>query len=70
MAGDTKVHEVLASYSKGFDGEVAALLASETPIDIYSAIVSSQFDADRLYYVRRDRLMTGALALGRSTFLG
>jgi uncharacterized protein len=33
---------------------------SETPVDIYSAIVSSQFDADRLDYVRRDRLMTGA----------
>ena len=27
--------------------------------DIYSAVVSSQFDADRLDYMRQDRLMTG-----------
>ncbi|PHR54286.1 MAG: hypothetical protein COA47_15640 [Robiginitomaculum sp.] len=27
--------------------------------DIYGAVVSSQFDADRLDYMRRDRLMTG-----------
>lgn len=40
--------------------EIAALLLAETPTDIYSAVVSSQFDADRLDYVRRDRLMTGA----------
>ena len=39
---------------------VAELLLQETPTDIYSAIVSSQFDADRLDYLRRDRLMTGA----------
>lgn len=28
--------------------------------DIYGAVVSSQFDADRLDYMRRDRLMTGS----------
>lgn len=60
VAGDTKVCEVLSQVNPGFQDEVALLLASETPIDIYSAIVSSQFDADRLDYVRRDRLMTGA----------
>ncbi|WP_127389312.1 HD domain-containing protein [Mesorhizobium sp. M7A.F.Ca.CA.001.08.2.1] len=38
---------------------VATLLLQETPTDIYSGIVSSQFDADRLDYLRRDRLMTG-----------
>jgi uncharacterized protein len=27
--------------------------------DLYGAVVSSQFDADRLDYVQRDRLMTG-----------
>ena len=59
MAG-TKVSEILAGYRPGFHNEVAELLASETPTDIYSAIVSSQFDADRLDYVRRDPLMTGA----------
>jgi uncharacterized protein len=39
--------------------EIATLLLQETPSDIYSSIVSSQFDADRLDYLRRDRLMTG-----------
>ncbi len=29
------------------------------PVDMYSAVVSSQFDADRLDYVQRDRLMSG-----------
>lgn len=40
--------------------DIASLLLADTPTDIYSAVVSSQFDADRLDYVRRDRLMTGA----------
>jgi HD superfamily phosphohydrolase len=60
VTGDTGVGKILREFDKGFDQEVATLLASETPVDIYSAIVSSQFDADRLDYVRRDRLMTGA----------
>ena len=38
---------------------VSALLKEENPEDIYSTIVSSQFDADRLDYLQRDRLMTG-----------
>ncbi|MBV9431003.1 MAG: HD domain-containing protein [Hyphomicrobiales bacterium] len=45
------------------DGEfceaVATLVEAEDPEDIYHAIVSSSFDADRLDYLRRDRLMTG-----------
>ncbi len=32
---------------------------SRGPQDIYHAVVSSSFDADRLDYLRRDRLMTG-----------
>jgi uncharacterized protein len=36
------------------------MLAAETPTDIYDAIVPSSFDADRLDYLRRDRLMTGS----------
>ena len=60
VTGDTAVCQILSRLSPGFQEQVAELLASETPLDIYSAIVSSQFDADRLDYVRRDRLMTGA----------
>lgn len=43
----------------GFGDAVADLLAAEDPTDIYHAIVSSSFDADRLDYLRRDRLMAG-----------
>jgi HD superfamily phosphohydrolase len=39
--------------------EVAELVEAETPEDMYHAVVSSSFDADRLDYVERDRYMTG-----------
>jgi HD superfamily phosphohydrolase/uncharacterized protein YwgA len=39
--------------------EIADLLRADNPQDIYHAVVSSSFDADRLDYLRRDRLMTG-----------
>ena len=38
---------------------IASLLEAEDPEDIYHAVVSSSFDADRLDYLRRDRMMTG-----------
>ena len=60
VRGETEVGSVLQWYGQPFRNEVAELLASDAPIDIYAAIVSSQFDADRLDYVRRDPLMTGA----------
>lgn len=60
VGGDTELGNVLLKAGKKFRDDVAALLADENPTDIYAAIVSSQFDADRLDYVRRDRLMTGA----------
>lgn len=43
----------------GFTEKVAQLLEKEDPEDIYHAVVSSSFDADRLDYLRRDRMMTG-----------
>ncbi len=42
-----------------FCDDVAVLIEAEDPQDIYHAVVSSSFDADRLDYLRRDRLMTG-----------
>ncbi|MDA9398402.1 HD domain-containing protein [Bradyrhizobium sp. CCBAU 45389] len=39
--------------------EVADLIRAETATDMYHAIVSSSFDADRLDYLERDRYMTG-----------
>lgn len=60
VSGDTELGTILLEGGEQFRSEVAALLSNEVPTDIYSAIVSSQFDADRLDYVRRDRFMTGA----------
>lgn len=45
-----------------FGEDIAAMLEAEDPIDLYHAVVSSSFDADRLDYLRRDRLMTGTQA--------
>jgi HD superfamily phosphohydrolase len=58
-AGDVRL--VLDTYQSdgAFTEEVAGLLEAEDPTDIYHAVVSSSFDADRLDYLRRDRLMTG-----------
>lgn len=57
-----KVLPLLEMYCDGFAEEVAALVVAEDPEDIYHAVVSSSFDADRLDYLRRDRLMTGTHA--------
>ncbi|MHB1302954.1 MAG: HD domain-containing protein [Acidiphilium sp.] len=43
----------------GFAGNVADLIAREQPRDVYDSVVTSQFDADRLDYMQRDRMMTG-----------
>lgn len=57
-----EIYPLLRAYRKGgsFGEEVADLLRAEDPKDIYHAIVSSSFDADRLDYLRRDRTMTGS----------
>ncbi len=61
VSGKTGVNRVLESYRNGFSKEVADLIIADTPADIYASIVSSQFDADRLDYLRRDRMMAGVL---------
>jgi uncharacterized protein len=43
----------------GFASEVSQLIKIDGPTDIYSAVVSSQFDADRLDYIQRDPMMAG-----------
>lgn len=60
VSGNTELGGILLKGGAKFRADVSELLANEVPTDIYSAIVSSQFDADRLDYVRRDRMMTGA----------
>lgn len=44
---------------QGFADQVAAMVKAKQPANLYASIVSSQFDADRLDYMQRDRLMTG-----------
>lgn len=51
--------DALNVLGSGFANDVANIITKAGPGDLYSAVVSSQFDADRLDYMRRDRLMTG-----------
>lgn len=53
-----EVAEVLNGRGSGFADDVASIIQNTS--DIYGSVVSSQFDADRLDYMRRDRLMTGS----------
>ncbi len=57
---ETPVRDALESVTPGFSDRVAKIIGSDGPTNIYCSIVSSQFDADRLDYMRRDRLMTGS----------
>lgn len=61
---DGQIYPILEQHRAKFSEEVASLLEKEDPEHIYHAIVSSSFDADRLDYLRRDKLMTGTGAGG------
>ena len=56
---DDEIKGVLSTLGKSFAEEVAELIKDEQPRSLYASIVSSQFDADRLDYMQRDRMMTG-----------
>jgi HD superfamily phosphohydrolase len=56
---ETDIAGLLNQLGGSFAEEVAALVAIKPPRDFYDAIVASQFDADRLDYMQRDRMMTG-----------
>ena len=58
-SAEGEVRRLLENHRTGLAEEIATLLVTETPTDIYHAVVSSSFDADRLDYLRRDRMMTG-----------
>ena len=61
---DSEITAKLKSFGSGFANDVADLIGTEKPTSIYAAVVSSQFDADRLDYMRRDRMMTGTQHAG------
>jgi uncharacterized protein len=54
-----EVGEVCQELGSGFANDVATVVKRGRPGNLYDAVVSSQFDADRLDYMQRDRLMTG-----------
>ncbi len=57
---DSEISQVLdREVMKGFAANVADLVGREQPQNVYDSIVTSQFDADRLDYMQRDRMMTG-----------
>jgi HD superfamily phosphohydrolase len=51
-------------FGVGFADQVANVIAAGKPGNLYDSVVSSQFDADRLDYMRRDRMMTGIESSG------
>jgi HD superfamily phosphohydrolase len=55
----SEITEALRPLGSGFASDVADVIKRSGPSTLYDAVVSSQFDADRLDYMRRDRLMTG-----------
>lgn len=56
---DSEVAEIFKDLGSGFANDVADVIKRGRPGSLYDAVVSSQFDADRLDYMQRDRLMTG-----------
>jgi HD superfamily phosphohydrolase len=61
---DSEISKELREMGSGFANDVADMVSGSGTHTIYSAVVSSQFDADRLDYMRRDRLMTGTQHAG------
>jgi HD superfamily phosphohydrolase len=56
---NSEISEVLNDLGSGFASDVADIIKKDGVKTVQHAVVSSQFDADRLDYMRRDRLMTG-----------
>lgn len=61
---ETEISHVLDSLGIGYAANVADVIAHEMPVNLYGSVVSSQFDADRLDYMQRDRFMTGVQSSG------
>lgn len=56
----TEINSILESYRSGFAREVADVIARIHPSDAVVKLLSSQLDADRIDYLLRDSMMTGA----------
>ena len=58
----SEISEAFHELGSGFANDVANVIKGGQPGNLYDAVVSSQFDADRLDYMQRDRIMTGVQA--------
>ena len=57
---DGELAVILKEMGSGFANDVADMIKKDGKQTLHNAVVSSQFDADRLDYMRRDRMMTGS----------
>lgn len=60
----SEITEEFRELGSGFAGDVASVIKAGKPGNLYDSVISSQFDADRLDYMQRDRLMTGVESSG------
>lgn len=58
--GNTKVNELLEGVSSGFAKEVSDVIRRTHPSQVTVKLLSSQLDVDRIDYLLRDSVMTGA----------
>src|SRR5680860_27915 len=56
---DSNIGTILREYDPGIHKNILSFFEVEHGSDLYSTIVSSQFDADRLDFMLRDRYFTG-----------
>ena len=60
LSSETEVGQVLRSFSNSLAADVAAIIAGKYLPMALAQLVSSQLDVDRMDYLLRDSLMTGA----------
>jgi HD superfamily phosphohydrolase len=60
LSTDTDVGKLLKQFSPDLAGNVASIIRGDFPHRSLSQLVSSQLDVDRMDYLLRDSLMTGA----------
>ena len=61
---ESEITDVFGELGGGFADDVANVIKAGKLGNLYDSVVSSQFDADRLDYMRRDRMMTGVESSG------
>ena len=59
-----EIADVLNEMGRCFADDVADIITKDGVKSVHHAVVSSQFDADRLDYIRRDRFMAGSQHAG------